>query len=393
MIFESSPKVSRPRGGTLFLCTFGMVMTVADVERVIEEWAPKWIAWDRDNVGLQIGNKDHRVSRILVALELTGKVVSEAVRKRVDLIITHHPPFFHPVSSITDADQLGSDILLLARNGIAVYSAHTNLDFAKDGVSFVLAEKLGLTHPEFLSPLEGNLAKVVVFVPGTHVDQVAQAMSSSGAGNIGEYGSCSFRVEGTGTFRGSEKSKPYAGTRGLLERTNEVRLEMVVPKGALESTIKGIKKVHPYEEVAYDVYPLQNRDANFGMGVIGRLRTAVRLETFLKHAKKVLHTSVLKYCGKKEQMIQTIAVCGGSGSELLEDAVRRGADAFLTADVRYHTFHSALGKIALVDAGHFETEIGILEALTRRLQTSFSRSKYKVSIITTQYSTNPVCCI
>jgi len=365
-------------------------MTVADVEQILEQWAPTWTSWERDNVGLQLGHRQKQVSRILIALEITDDVVVEAIKDNIDLILTHHPPLFHPATSLTDKDQTGKNMLTLAEHGIAVYSAHTNLDFTKNGVSFVLAEILGLQRISFLSPLEGKLSKIVVFVPPTHVDQVAQTMSEAGAGTIGNYDSCSFRTEGIGTFRGSSVTRPFLGRQGAFERVNEVRLEMIAPTAGVPAIVRAIRKVHPYEELAYDVYPVSTPDSNFGMGAIGMLGRATSLQSFLLKCKQTLRARSLRYAGDARQKVRTVAVCGGSGSDLLEPAIRAGADVFVTADVHYHTFHAALGRIALVDAGHWETEHGILEPLRARLRDAARQSKQKVSVALTQVLTNPV---
>ena len=366
------------------------MMTVADVERIMQEWAPSWAAMEKDNVGLQLGQRKQRVSKIMIALEITDTIVAEAIKKKIDLVLTHHPPFFHPAASITDSDQAGKNILALARTQIAIYAAHTNLDFTRHGVSFVLADMLGLDNVRFLSPLKGTLSKIVVFVPSSHVEQVAQEMSNAGAGIIGNYDSCSFRVEGTGTFHGGDDSHPSLGKRGTFERVNEVRLEMVVPSAGMSSVVKALKQSHPYEEVAFDIYPTETPNANFGMGAIGTLDRELTLQSFLRKCKQALSAQSLRFTGDRRAKVKTVAVCGGSGSDLLEAAIHGEADIFVTADVRYHTFHSARGRIALVDAGHWETEHGILNPMRARLRNAAERMNQKVSIIVAQTSTNPV---
>ncbi len=365
-------------------------MTVADVEQIVEGWAPRWTAWDKDNVGLQLGRHEQRVSNIMIALEITHGVVDEAIKKKTDLIITHHPPLFHQASSITDADDTGRNLLTLAENRIAVYSSHTNLDITRNGVSFVLAQTLGLQEIQFLSPLEGKLSKIVVFVPATHVEQVAKEMSEAGAGTIGNYDSCSFRVEGTGTYKGTAESNPVIGERGSFTRVKEVRIEMVSPTTCVRAIVQAIMKVHPYEQVAYDVYPVNTPSANFGMGAIGVLSRPMTLLSFLRRCKQTLNAQAIRYSGNTSQRVRTIAVCGGSGSELLDTAIRTNADVFVTADVRYHTFHSAGDRIALVDAGHWETEHGILKPLRQRLRYAARQLNQNVTITLTKVSTNPV---
>ncbi len=326
----------------------------------------------------------------MIALEVTDGVVDEAIRKKIDLLLTHHPPFFHPPSSITDSTQTGKQILVLARNQVAVYSAHTNLDATRQGVSVNLAGLLGLKNIRFLSPLEGKLSKLVVFVPQTHVDRIALEMANAGAGVIGDYEICSFRTEGTGTFKGSSTSNPYVGGKDSLERVHEVRLEMIMPAAKVAGIVRTLKRVHPYEEVAYEVYPTETPSANFGMGAVGELDRETTLQSFLQKCKQTLEARSIRYTGEARQKVGKVAVCGGSGSELLETAIREKADVFVTADVRYHTFQAAHDRIALVDAGHWETEHGILNSVRARLKAAAGRLNQKVSVIVSQTSTNPV---
>ncbi len=365
-------------------------MRISDIEQIIEAWAPRWTAWERDNVGLQVGDRRRDVSRILVALDITDRVVDEARTQRAGLIVSHHPLLFRPPSSVTASNEIGRIVLKLAESKIAAYAAHTNLDSANDGVNFVLAKSLGLKNVRFLAPLGETLAKIAVFVPRDAVDRVADALSSSGAGVIGEYTSCSFRTEGKGTFRGSRRSRPAVGRAGVLEKVDEVRLEMLVPRANVDAAIAAVKKAHPYEEVAYDVYPLSNESLNFGMGAVGELAAGVSLRSFLNRTKRVLSAAALRYSGDPGSRIKRVAVCGGSGSELLATAIAAEADVFITADVRYHMYHAAEGRIALVDAGHWETEHLILQPLADYIRREAAKRKKRLSISVSRYSTNPI---
>ena len=365
-------------------------MLVRDVEYILESWAPKEIAWERDNVGLQIGSHDKRVHKILVALDASEEVVVEAKKKDVDLIITHHPLLFRPPKSITPSDRVGNIVINLVQNNIALYSAHTNFDFTHGGVSFSLAEQLGLTNIAFLVNGQGHLRKVAVFVPAEHVDRVSEAMASTGAGAIGRYNHCSFRTEGTGTFRGGAGAKPFLGEAGKLEQVREVRLEMIVPRWLVFQVLEAMRRAHPYEEVAYDVFPLENESADYGMGAFGDLPGEATLKEFLEAVKEKLDIPSIRFVGEPQQRIQSVAVCGGSGSELLDAAIRRKADAFVTADVKYHAFESARGRIALIDAGHFETEEPSLNGLVKHLQHHIAQRKENVQVIQTSINTNPV---
>lgn len=365
-------------------------MRVQGIQEIIERWAPKKTAWEGDNVGLQVGSEERSVQKILVALEITPQVLSEARRKKVDLIITHHPLLFHPLQSITNATDSGWCVQEVVRSGIAVYSAHTNLDSARNGVSFVLAERLGLTEIDFLQRNSPGMKKVVVFVPPDHVEAVAEEMSSAGAGVIGDYDKCSFRIDGTGTFQPRVGASPFVGTVGSFEKVTEVRLEMLVPSWRLQETIQKMLDAHPYEEVAYDVYPVENQHRDFGSGAVGSLRTAMSLRRFLSRIKAALGIRSLRFSGDPTSVVKRVAVCGGAGGSLLPTAIREKADVFVTADVKYHAFQDARGKIAVVDAGHYETERPVLDAIVDRLRKAFKEQGEKVEVTVTSVVTSPI---
>lgn len=365
-------------------------MLVRDVQHILEVWAPRETAWERDNVGLQVGDHEKRVRRILVALDVNDEVVSEAAKKKVDLVITHHPLLFRPPKSITPTDRVGKILLRLIQRDIALYAAHTNLDFTSGGVSFALAERLGLKNSTFLAARGKDLRKIAVFVPSEYVEKVAEAMASAGAGIIGKYDHCSFRLEGKGTFKGQEGSKPFVGEAGKVEEVNEVRLEMIVPMWKVEEVVRAMRDAHPYEEAAHDIYVLENENANYGAGAIGKLERAVSLRKFLRTVKEQLQVPALRFTGDPQQRIERVAVCGGSGSNLVAAAIRRKADVFVTADVKYHSFEAAQGKIALVDAGHFETEQPSLDVLIAHLQRHIDLKKEHVRVLKTSVNTNPV---
>jgi len=365
-------------------------MLVRDVAHILESWAPRPIAWERDNVGLQVGDHRKRVRKILVALDVNPYVVREAKSRNVDLVISHHPLLFHPLRSVAKDDRRGSIIFDLIRNNVAVYAMHTNYDFARRGVSFALAEKLGLEKVSVLQPLRDALRKVAVFVPPDHAEGVAEAMAEAGAGAIGAYDSCSFRIEGVGTFRGGKGAKPFVGKPGTLERVKEIRVEMIVPQWRVGDVVAAMRRVHPYEEVAYDVYALDNDHADYGAGAVGSVPKETTLKRFLATVRERLKLPSVRFAGDLRGRIKTVAVCGGSGSDLLDEAIRRHADAFVTADVRYHTFESAAGSIALIDGGHFETEEPSLDHLVRFLHASIKQRKEEIQVFKTSIITNPV---
>ncbi len=363
-------------------------MRCEKIIRIIEDWAPKSVAWEKDNVGLQVGSLQKEIKNILLCLDVNEKVVEEAVSKNCNLIISHHPLLFRPLKKIEpEKDRISEVIEKLIKKDITLYSAHTNLDFTRSGVSFKLADKLELTNQKFLSNQTSNLNKLIVFVPIDYADKVAEAMYLAGAGIIGEYSNCSFRTKGTGTFRGSDKSNPTVGTKGKLEKVDEIRIEVIVDNFNLKNVIDQMLKAHPYEEVAYDVYPLKNENPNFGAGVIGELKQEISEREFLLHVSKVLKIKNFRFNHGSKSKIKKVAVCGGSGSDLLEVAIKNGADAFVTADIKYHTFQDAEGKILLIDAGHYETEILVLDEIKQRLEKSLTN---KIKVFKYSDTTNPI---
>ena len=365
-------------------------MTVRDIGQFLEDWAPAWTAWENDVVGLQIGDPGRAVRRVLVSLDVTPDVVREAAAMGAELILSHHPILLRPPKSIRTDEPLGALLHELARKRISVLSAHTNLDFAIGGVSFALARALGLAGARFLSHRKGLLAKLVVFVPETHADVVADALAQAGAGVIGQYTDCSFRTPGTGTYRGSRDSHPFLGKPMVLEHTAEVRLEMIVPRALVGGAVRAMETVQPYDKVAYDVYPVENPSSDSGEGVIGELPREMTLRSFLALVRSSLGARMLRFTGSTARRLRRIAVCGGSGSALLETAVAAGADAFVTADIRYHAFHEASGRIVLVDAGHYETEHVILRPLADRLRAFAKAQGDRLTVSVTRQRTNPV---
>ena len=356
----------------------------------MEEWIPPATAWKGDNSGLQVGRTGATISNILLALDATLDVAREAEARKVNLIVTHHPLLFHPLRSLTEKSRPGEIALRLAERKINLYAAHTNLDHVRGGVSFVMASLLGLQRVHTLSPLPATLVKLAVFVPASHLEKVAAAMHEAGGGRFTNYQECSFRTEGIGTFKGMGGANPFTGTKGILERAPEVKLEMLVETWDLSATMAAMFKEHPYEEVAYDIYPLNNESLEFGLGAIGELPKSLPLEKFLARVKKTFGTPVLRYTGKRTNAVQRVAVCGGSGGELLSQAIGQHADAFITADIKYHGFQDAERDILLIDAGHFETEHHILPALALRVKEIVKSEKASSKVFITRKNTNPV---
>lgn len=336
--------------------------TIGTVTGILEKWAPKALAESYDNPGLQVGRTDRTVSKGLIALDMTPQVLDEAIELGCELVITHHPLIFSPIRNLTTDSYVSNLALRLAEAGIALYSAHTNLDSARGGVSFALAEQLGLLNVDFLMHKDDAVVKLVTFVPVEAAEKVRLALAGAGAGQIGQYSGCSFEAVGAGHFQPGINTDPNIGTAGgEAQKVAEVRLETEVAMWHLESVISAMKAAHPYETVPFDIYPVRQPFRNAGLGAIGTLGAPVRLSVFMATVSRALENPALRYVGDPDLMISRVAVCGGSGSKFLNVARKAGADVYVTADITYHTFFDALNtdgdpQIALIDPGHYESE-------------------------------------
>jgi len=366
-------------------------MHINNIIKYLEEWAPKGIAWEKDNIGLQVGDPKSKVSNILLALEFDEKVLLQAIKKNCNFIITHHPFIFYPIKSLNfNTDTKSKLIKELIKNNITLYSAHTNLDYTKDGVSFELAKRIGLQNIDFLEMQESNQYKLVVYVPEESVEVVSEAIFQSGGGVIGEYSKCSVKNLVEGTFEGSNLSNPTIGKPNNFETVKEIRLEVLVNSWKLNSIIDVMKLAHPYEEPAYDVFVLKNRNVNYGAGAIGKLKKSLNIKEFLSQIKSSLNTDGIKYTIGKNTKINKVAVCGGSCADLMSSAIAAKADVFITADIKYHTFQDAENKIMLIDAGHYETEVPVLNPLKIKLDKFIKSEKSSIKVFKYNGSTNPV---
>jgi len=365
-------------------------MRAKDIIKFIENWAPPQVAWEHDNVGLQVGSTTRKVNNVMLSLELTEKVLNEAIKKKCNFIFTHHPFIFTPLTNIHIGDNdKGRLIEKLIKNDITLFSAHTNLDYSKEGVSFELANTLNLNDIDFLQNEKNNQFKVVVFILENNEAKISEAIFNAGGGIIGEYKKCSFSSKGVGTFEGSSNSNPTSGSKNNYEKVNEVRLEILVDKWNLNKVVNAIKKTHPYEEPAFDIYSVNNENVNYGIGVIGTLNKSMTKKEFLAHTCKSLKTNDVRYTDGKKSKIKKVAVCGGSCADLVHVAINKGADAFITADVKYHTFQEGENKILFIDAGHYETEIHSLNVVKRKLGKYINSINESVNIFKYSGSTNP----
>jgi dinuclear metal center YbgI/SA1388 family protein len=344
--------------------------TIADVTDALEAWAPPGSAQDYDNVGLQVGDASRTVDTALLALDATPQVLEEAQEIGADLIVTHHPLLFRPLDGVTADSYVSNLALRLAESETALYSIHTNLDAAPGGVSFALADRLGLTEVGFLDGFDETLYKLAVFVPEDAFTDVRQALADAGAGRIGDYEACAFAVEGTGFFKPGADTDPYIGEAGGdVESAQERKLEVEVARWNVGRVMGALHDAHPYDEVAYDLYPVHQSNSQAGLGALGTLPEPEPMPDFLDRVADRLDAGSLRYAGDDEDTVERVAVCGGAGSDFIGTALGAGADAYVTADVKYHEFFNVLGtdgtpEMALVDPGHYESE-ALTEALLR----------------------------
>lgn len=353
------------------------------VIKVLESIAPPHLAEDWDNCGLILGSTSREVSKILVALEINEAVVSEAVAKSVDLIVTHHPLIFKAIKKINDLDPIGKLLLKLAKQGISVYSCHTNLDIATGGTNDYLASRFSLKKVRPLTVEKTPTCyKLIVFTPTTHTDAVRKVMSDQGAGQIGNYSDCAFVSNGIGMFKPQSGAQPFLGTVDVLEQVSEDKLEFIVQQSCIKSVISAMLQAHPYEVPAYDLIKLENEVASFGFGRVGELANAATMGDFLQEVKSILGLDEIRFNGRTGDMVKTVALCSGAGADFLEVASKNGVDLYLTGDIKHHDYRDAemLG-LNIADMGHFESENIYMSVLKEKLEAQFEQKDYDVKIV------------
>lgn len=362
-----------------------MLATVKDIVTFVEGIAPPYLAESWDNTGLAVGDYKHPVKKVLVALDVIDSVIEEAVEVGADLILTHHPMLlFQKINNITKNDALGRRIYKLIENGIAALSAHTNLDVAEGGTNDVLAKIIGLTNVEVLEETYAEeLRKIVVYVPKDHLDIVREAMCNAGGGHIGSYSHCTYQTQGEGTFLPLEGTTPYIGKEGVLEKTTECRLETIAPFNKVDGIIEAIKAVHPYEEVAYDVYIVEQKGKKEGIGRIGDLEKPMLFSEYAKVLKEKLNVhDILRLVGNPNQEIRRIGLCTGSGVEFMAKAKKQGADLYLTGDLKYHEAQKALEMgLCVGDITHYASEVIIVPILQNALQQEAEERGWTLEVV------------
>lgn len=331
-------------------------MKIREILSFLEMKAPGFLQESYDNSGLLVGDPEAESTGVLVSLDCTEAVLDEALSLGVNTIVSHHPVVFSGLKRLTGKTYVERVVMKAIRHDLHLISYHTNLDNVQHGVNRRICDMLGIGNTQILAPKEELLCKIMVYVPSGAAEKVRQAMFDAGAGHIGNYDECSFNVEGFGTFRGNAQTRPYTGTPMKRHEERELRIECIVPKALHNNVIHAIIQAHPYEEVACDVVPLMNVWNETGSGMIGELEKETDVASFAAVVKDKMKTGVVKMTHPTGKKVKKVAVCGGSGRFLLENAIRAGADVFISSDFKYHEYFDALGRIVVMDIGHYETE-------------------------------------
>ena len=361
-------------------------MKIYEVIQCLESYAPLSLQEDYDNAGLIIGDAANDCFGILATLDITEEIIAEALQKKCNLIVAHHPVIFKGLKKLNGRNYVERTVIAAIKNNIAVYAIHTNLDNVLDGVNFKIAQKLKLEDIQVLSSKENILKKLVTFAPQPNADEIRNALFKAGAGAIGNYSECSYSIEGMGTFKAGKGAEPYLGKIGERHLENETRVEVIFPSYMQKIIVESLIKIHPYEVVAYDVYPLANTRNDIGSGIIGNLAKPLSEEDLLLLLKTEFNLKVIRHTAFLNKKIAKIALCGGAGSFLISAAKKSGADAYITSDVKYHEFFDADKSIFLADIGHYESEQFTIELLAEILQQKFPN----FAVLKTELSTNPV---
>lgn len=363
-----------------------IMMRVKDILHLLETLAPPSLQESYDNAGLITGQPDWECTGAMVCLDATEAVIQEAAQHQCNLVIAHHPILFKGLKRLNGFHYTEKSIIRAIKQDIAIYAIHTNLDNVLHGVNGKIADLLEISNREILAPRKGDLLKLAVFVPVDYTETLLQALFTAGAGTIGNYDECSFRVTGEGTFRAGDGAQPFVGEPGIRHQETENRVEVIFPVWLSGKVLAAMKKAHPYEEVAYDLIPLSNLSLKTGSGIIGELPEPVNALDFLQKIATRFQVPVIKYTPLTGKPIKRVAVCGGAGSFLTQAAISQGADILISADYKYHDFFEANDQIIIADIGHFESEQFTSELLVEVLNENFPT----FAVRKTSVRTNPV---
>lgn len=332
-------------------------MRIRELLQTIEQTAPLPLQESFDNSGVQVGDTNQETKGVLLCIDVTENVILEAVSLNCNLVVSHHPIAFRSFKSLTGKNYVERAMILAIKHDIVLYAAHTNLDNALPGINSRLAEMLNLQNVRVLSPLKDSLLKLVTFVPTAYADTIRNALFNAGAGHIGNYDSCSYNLDGKGTFRASEDASPFCGEIGQVHTEEEVRIETILPKFKQKEVLRALIAVHPYEEPAFDLYPVSNEWNNAGSGVVGTLQDEMDEEEFLYLLKDTFRLTTLQHSPFRGIPVRDVAICGGSGAFLIPKAMSYGADVFITGEAKYNDFYDVEDKLLLATIGHYESEI------------------------------------
>ncbi|MBG40389.1 MAG: Nif3-like dinuclear metal center hexameric protein [Flavobacteriales bacterium] len=361
-------------------------MKLAEIIKYLEQAVPLSYQESYDNSGLLVGDETMRINSVLTCLDCTEEVIQDAIDKKCNLIISHHPIIFKSIKQLVNRSYVERVVFKAIKNNIAIYALHTNLDNILDGVSYTFSERIGLSNVKILKKKNEGLSKLITYVPKKYFNKIQTSLFNVGAGKIGDkYDQCSFYNDGIGTFRPLEEANPYIGENNKKTAQKEIKLELIFPTFLQKKVISVLHQNHPYEEVAHEIIPLKNPN-NIGSGVIGDLNDKMDVFDFFKLLKKEIPYSILKHTNLIKKDLKKIAFCGGSGSFLINEAINQGADIYISSDFKYHDFFEADGKIILADIGHYETEQFVAERIYRILKKNFP----KLDVILTNIDTNPI---
>ena len=361
-------------------------MTIHDITSFLEKIAPLSLQENYDNAGLITGNANWPCTGIITSLDATEEIVLEAIEKKCNLIVAHHPIVFSGLKKVTGRNYVERTIITAIKNDIAIYAIHTNLDNVLTGVNGKIADMFGLINRQILQPKACVLKKLFTFVPEAHAEKVRSAIFAAGGGQISNYSECSFNSAGTGTFKASEGTNPFVGTIGERHSENEVKIEVVFPVWLEKPVLYGMLAVHPYEEVAYDIIALENTISAIGSGLVGELPMPETDQEFLQTIKEKFNLKVIKHTGLIGKPVKKVALCGGAGSFLVGAAISAGADFFISSDIKYHEFFDANGRLVIADIGHYESEQFTIDLLFEVLTEKFPN----FAVLKTGLNTNPV---
>ncbi|MFN8282436.1 MAG: Nif3-like dinuclear metal center hexameric protein [Chitinophagales bacterium] len=361
-------------------------MKIAEIIQTIEDFAPISYQESYDNAGLIIGDKLTDCTGVLICLDSIEAVIDEAIAKNCNLIVAHHPIIFSGLKKINGKNYIERTIIKAIKNDIAIYACHTNLDNVRFGVNDMISKKLNLKNTKILEPKKSLLKKLFTYVPKNNKDDLLNALFAAGAGNIGNYSECSFSVDGNGTFKPNEIANPVIGKNGIRSTENEAKIEVIFPNYLEAKIVQTLKQNHPYEEVAYEVISLDNSYQHVGSGMIGELEITMEETAFLSYVKDKMQTKCIRYTSLLNKPIKTVAVCGGAGSFLLNQAILQKADVFITSDFKYHQFFDADNQIVICDIGHYESEQFTSQLFNKIISEKFPNFAVRISTI----NTNPV---